>query len=161
MWWNIPYQVFVLSKLVAMETLVFLSQWYSRSWVCSVLMWPLMQHLTHLPHVPHICVIELGQQWFRWWLVACSAPSHYLNQCWLIVNWALRNKVQLNSNQNTKFLIHKNAFGNVLCERWPFCPGGDELMLNCVLNNWLNNARLPITGYWLLSNYYDIMVAIW
>ena len=24
------------------------------------------------------------QNWFRCWLAACSAPSHYLNQCWLI-----------------------------------------------------------------------------
>ena len=43
--------------------------------------------LTHLPLVPHICVNELGRQWFRWWVFACSAPSHYLNQCWLVVNW--------------------------------------------------------------------------
>ena len=27
--------------------------------------------------------------WFRWWLVAWSAPSHYLNQCWNTVNWTL------------------------------------------------------------------------
>ena len=43
--------------------------------------------LPHLPLVPHICINELGQHWFRWWLVACSAPSHYLNRCWLIANW--------------------------------------------------------------------------
>ena len=29
---------------------------------------------------------ELGQHWFRQWLVTCSIPSHYLNQCWLVVN---------------------------------------------------------------------------
>ena len=34
--------------------------------------------LTHLPPVFHICITELGQHWFRWWLVAYSAPSHYL-----------------------------------------------------------------------------------
>ena len=42
--------------------------------------------LTHLPLVWHICVSESGQHWFRKWLVAYSAPSHYLNQCWVIVN---------------------------------------------------------------------------
>ena len=26
------------------------------------------------------------QHWFRWWLVTWPAPSHYLNQCWNIVN---------------------------------------------------------------------------
>ena len=72
-------------------------------------------NLTHLPLVPHICVIELGQHWFRWWLVAYSVPSHYLNQCWVIVNWTLRNKLQWNFNSNTKLNIHENAFENV-CE---------------------------------------------
>ena len=43
--------------------------------------------LTHLPLVLHICVSELGQHWFR------SAPSHYLNQRWLIINWTLHNKL--------------------------------------------------------------------
>ena len=40
----------------------------------------------------HICVCELGQYWFRLWLTTCWAPSHYLNQFWLIINWDLRNK---------------------------------------------------------------------
>ena len=40
----------------------------------------------------HICVTNLGHHWFRWWLVTWSVPSHYLNQCCIIVNWTLRNK---------------------------------------------------------------------
>ena len=35
-----------------------------------------------------------GQHCFRLWLVASLAPSHYLNQCWLIINWTRRNKYQ-------------------------------------------------------------------
>ena len=42
--------------------------------------------LTHLPLVPHMCLNDLGQHWFRYWLVTYLAPSHYLNQCWDIVN---------------------------------------------------------------------------
>ena len=38
--------------------------------------------------------------WFRKWLVAWSAPSHYLNHCWIMVNWTLRNKFQGNRNQS-------------------------------------------------------------
>ena len=34
------------------------------------------------------------------------ATSHYLNQWWVIVNCTLRNKLQWNFNQNTKFVIH-------------------------------------------------------
>ena len=48
--------------------------------------------LTHLPLVPRICISKLGQ------------------------NWTLVNKLQWNSNQNTKLFIHKNAFENVVCD---------------------------------------------
>ena len=48
------------------------------------------------------------------WPVACSVPSHYLNQCWVIVNCTIRNKLKLhrNFNHNTKlsFKILENAF---------------------------------------------------
>ena len=66
--------------------------------------------------MPHICVSELGQRWFRLWLVVYSAPSHYLNQFWSIVNWTIGNKFQWNFNQNTKFFIHENASENIVCE---------------------------------------------
>ena len=65
--------------------------------------------------VPHICVRESGQHWFRW-IVAYSPPSHQLNQCCVIVNWTLRNKLQWNFNQNTKLLIYENASENIVCE---------------------------------------------
>ena len=71
---------------------------------------------SHLPLVPHTCVSESGQHWFRSWLVAYLVPCHYLNQCHVIVSWNLRNKLQWNSNQNTKLFIHKNAFENTVCE---------------------------------------------
>ena len=71
--------------------------------------------LTHLL-VPHICVGGYGQHWFRQWLVAYSVPSHYLNQCWVIINWTLRNKLQLNFDQNKKLFIHENASENIICE---------------------------------------------
>ena len=58
--------------------------------------------LTYLLIEPHICVSELGQHWFRYWLVFCLAPSHHLNQHWRIINWTLRNKLQWNLNQNKK-----------------------------------------------------------
>ena len=41
-------------------------------------------------------------------------PSHYLNQCWDIVNWTLKNKLQWNLNQNTKLFIRENALENVI-----------------------------------------------
>ena len=72
--------------------------------------------LTHLPLVPNICLSESGQHWFRLWLVAYWMPSHFLNQCWVIVNWTLGNHLQLNFNQNTKIFIHENVCENIICE---------------------------------------------
>ena len=64
----------------------------------------------------HTCVSRLGHRWFRKWLVACSAPSHYLNQCWFNVNCNLANKIQWNLKQNSRIFIQENAFENVVCK---------------------------------------------
>ena len=54
-----------------------------------------------------------NHHWFRWWLVAWTAPSHYLNQYWNIVNWTLRNKLQWNFNRDSHIFIQENALVNV------------------------------------------------
>ena len=72
---------------------------------------------------PWCRVSELGQHCFGWWLVACSAPSHYLNQYCLIANWTLRNKLQWNLNHNTKLFIHENAFKYIVCEMTTILSG--------------------------------------
>ena len=61
--------------------------------------------LTHWGWVMYICITKLGHHCFRLWLSTWSVPSHYLNQCWFIVNWTLGNKLQWNSNQNIDILI--------------------------------------------------------
>ena len=52
-------------------------------------------------------------QWIG--IVVCSAPSHYLNQCWFIVNWTLKtNFGEIWIVIQT--IIHKDAFENVVYE---------------------------------------------
>ena len=58
---------------------------------------------------------------------AWSAPSHYLNQCWNVVNKTPKNKLQWKSIQNTKFSFMKMHLKTSSAKRRPFCPGGDEL----------------------------------
>ena len=67
--------------------------------------------------------------WFRKWLVAWTAPSQYLNQCWNIVNWNLRNKPQWNFNRNSNISIQENAFENVVCEMASICLGLNVLTI--------------------------------
>ena len=50
------------------------------------------------------------------WLVAWSVPSHYLYQCWNIVNWTLRNKLPWNINGNSYISIHEYVFESAVCE---------------------------------------------
>ena len=74
-------------------------------------------------------------------IMACrlySAPSHYLNQCWIIVNWTLRNKLKRNFNQNTKLFIHENASENIVCEMAAILSRGRRDK-----RAWVN---IPVTG---------------
>ena len=59
---------------------------------------------------------ETNHHWFRKWLVAWLAPSHYLNQCWNIINWTLGNKLQWNLNRKLNMFIQENAFEK--CRLW-------------------------------------------
>ena len=92
---------------------------------------------TSPPSAAYICVGELGKHWLRKWLVAYSAPSHYLNQCWVFFNWTLRNKIRWIFIQNTKRkCIWK-------CRLWNggHLSRGDELTLipACISNYILYN----------------------
>ena len=53
------------------------------------------------------------------WLVAWSAQSHYLNQCWITVNPNLRNKFQWNLKWKSLISIQENPFENIVCEMAP------------------------------------------
>ena len=89
--------------------------------------------LTHCLLVLRICISESGQHCFRLWLVAYSAPSHFQNQCWVIVNWSLRNKLRENFNQNTKPFIHEHASENIICEKSATLLRENELISNQTL----------------------------
>ena len=51
-------------------------------------------------------------------IMACRllGVSRYLNQCWVVVNWTFRNKLQWYFNQKSKLFIHENISENVVCE---------------------------------------------
>ena len=72
---------------------------------------PAMHLVNSLSRVTHTCFSKLGHHCFRWWLVACSTPSHHLNQCWNTDNWLLRNKSKWNLNRNPCIFFQENASG--------------------------------------------------
>ena len=65
--------------------------------------------LIHLLLVQHIWIIDLDYLRFAWWLVACLALSHYLNQWWLPINHIPKNRFQWKQHQNWWFFIDKIA----------------------------------------------------
>ena len=65
--------------------------------------------LTHWGGVTHICVGKLTIVW--------SPPNHYLHQWWNIVNWTPRNKLQGNSNRNSRIFSRENPFQNALWKK--------------------------------------------
>ena len=62
--------------------------------------------------------------------------SHHLNQCWNIVSWTLRNKLQWNLNHNLYIFIQENAFQNVV---WK--------MVANVLISWWHKTVVEHTAY--------------
>ena len=63
-----------------------------------------------------LCITGLCEENCRWPVDSpWTAPSHYLNQCWNIVDRTLGNKLQWNFNRNSNIFIQENAFENV-CE---------------------------------------------
>ena len=78
---------------------------------------------------PHVaCVEELGQHCFVHVKARrLLAPSHYFNQCWLIV--PLLNPLEKleNLNQASNIFIEGNVFDMLSAIIPPNCPGGDVL----------------------------------
>ena len=51
---------------------------------------------------------------FRQWLVACSSPSHYLNQWWLLINHTPSNRLQ-KTNDCYLLLLFLTILHHYLC----------------------------------------------
>ena len=84
-------------------------------WACDYLSM-LELKLTHWGRVTHICVGNLT-------IIGSDTGLHYLNQCWNIVSWTARNKLQWNVNQNSYIFIKKIQL-KMLSGKWrPFCLG--------------------------------------
>ena len=59
-------------------------------------------------------------------------PSHHLNQCWVIVNWTLRNKLQWNCNQN----IHSRKW------IWKYCLLKDGHFVQGEMSYWTHRKEI-------------------
>ena len=77
---------------------------------------PFMGHLTHWGRVMHICISKVTIIGWDNGLALTKWQSHYLNQCWNIAHWNIRNKLQWKLKLNSYMFIQENAFQNAVCE---------------------------------------------
>ena len=78
-----------------------------------IVAWSLKLSLTHWGRVTLICVSKLTI------IGSDNRVSPGRLQAivwWIIVNWTIRNKLQRNSNRNSKIFIQENALEHVVCE---------------------------------------------
>ena len=73
-------------------------------------------HVNSSPPSPAYMRQETGSALVQVMACRLTAPSHYLKQSWLIVNWTLRNKFQWYFNRHSIISIEENAFENVVCD---------------------------------------------
>ena len=87
-------------------------------------------------------------------LATCSVPNHYLNQCWIIVNWTTGNRFQWNL-ENITIFIKENWFQNVACRMsailsLPQCViGACELLMghvHCYWGMWTVNGTCHLAS---------------
>ena len=87
------------------------------------------------------------------------APSHYLKQCWNIVNWTLGNKFQWNFSRNSNIFIEENTFENVVCKMLfissrPQCVNIMimETLSDSPFGNYLRCLKANMMSLWCRSN---------
>ena len=96
--------------------------WVGISWSMGYVMF--FSALTHLPLVPHICVNELCQHWSKRWLVACTTPSHWFNQCYRSLSieplGTILSEILIKIRNFSFMKMHLK----ISSAKWrPFCPG--------------------------------------
>ena len=79
-------------------------------------------HLTHCSLMIPYRAVERCHAWSSLWLAAFSAPSHYVNQWWLVAISTLQNKLKKNVNQNCHL---RKCIGKMSSAEWKLfflCP---------------------------------------
>ena len=121
-----------------------ISQHWFRKWLGAVR----QQAITWANVDPDLCrhMVSLDHNELTHW--GLSAPSHYLNQCSHIVNWALRNIFQCNFICNSKVFIQGNALENGICKMVaessrPKCVNSSPPSAT-YMHQWISSALIQI-----------------
>ena len=74
------------------------------------------------------------------------APSHYPNQCWLIISRVLRPSSQSNSTVSAQLILLHNAFKNCIFQITATSPRGQwvNLRMSLISNHWFHGVCLGL-----------------
>ena len=70
---------------------------------------PMIEKTAKCIYCIYILLVKTNGAFMRHWtrdhhwfqiMAYCSTPSHFLNQCWFIANWTIRENIQANFNRN-------------------------------------------------------------
>ena len=89
-------------------------------------------------------------------IVTWSATSHYLNQCWNIVNWTPRNKLQWNFNRNSYIFIQENPFENVVWKMAAMLSRSQCVKMNSTKSR---QGRVQMHGLYSLRGIHLILIS--
>ena len=113
---------------------------YSMLWIMSYVCYchaeRCMQYcvLTHCGLVTPYGNINLSQHWLGSSSCYLTAPSHYLNQSWLIISEVQRQSPEGDLTKDTSAINHQNYLENHFLKCHSNISGANELMeLNCIL----------------------------
>ena len=104
-----------------------------------------IKSFTHWSRVTFLRVGKLEHRWCKLWLIACSAPIHYLNQCWFVIYWMFGNTSRLNMSQN--ITIFTQALVSTCPCLWYLLARMSSNMHGCM--QWF---RL-LSTFWCVSEY--------
>ena len=125
--WALSAQV---GPMLAAWTLLSGYRWHRRQITMLTLFWPFC-HMKHMMEYKfyitdinplgsgdafiyvYIYGCWLCHHWLRFCFFACMTLSHYLNNCWLVVNWTFSNSIWWNFCWIAMISIQENIFVNV------------------------------------------------
>ena len=83
--------------------------------------------------------------------VACLVSSHFLNQCWLIVNWSIRDKGRWNIHQIQSYSCKKMNLYMLSAKCRPLCSGLKRLIRQTIWLPSVNHFVVACGGWRLFS----------
>ena len=131
------------------------------------------QSITYLKLDSGVSSSPLSAAYMRQWIgsalvqimACCLFGAKPLSKpiCWVIVNWTPGDKLQCNFDKKIQnFAFTKMHLKMSSAKWWPFCPGGDELVvwLGWLFHSNVSHGSMLVMNHWLFVHRWWWILAI-